>query len=440
MAGLLADSVRLAVFSENMDMVQAPVSAILKQDKVLEVLIFDKDGGSLYERRRNNDGEQPNCAGTSGQANDRLFSEIRQNGTVSHYVSDDCLVFAAPVMADSAAGDESLYFDVESPESQGKDLLGFVIVSFQRRTLDRNLYQVLVKSLMLGALFILLAAIATYVIVRTATRPLNQLVKKVKKNDLRVDASDEIGLLQESFSSMVDQLSGSFATIDRLKRELEEMTREVLRTQEQERQRLAFDLHDNVAQELSGLKIFCAGLLKECSAASQPVTEKLNFISQSLNRCIGTVRELSYNLRPPGLTQLGLAHTVAQLCDEFGMTSGVGVDLLVTGFDHQEPEYNVAINCFRIIQEALSNVKKHAGANLVQVRLIESFPQIILRIRDDGVGFDVAARSAEIMGEKRMGLRNMEKRASLLNGVMVIESSPGKGTMIFVELPHEENQ
>jgi signal transduction histidine kinase len=120
------------------------------------------------------------------------------------------------------------------------------------------------------------------------------------------------------------------------------------------------------------------------------------------------------------------------------MATGIKVDFLATGFENVEPEYNVAINCYRIIQEALNNIKKHAKANRVEIRLLESFPVIILRIKDDGIGFDVAARAVEVVSERRMGLKNMEKRAILLNGLTTIESYPGKGTKIFVELPYAE--
>lgn len=437
MAALLADSVRLGVFSANMEMVAAPVAAILKQGKVVQVLVFDKNGEILLDKRRGGAGDRQLCDGILKSSLDKFFPDRQEPESVIHQEGNDCLLFMAPVLASSSAGGEELFFDIEADGSGDKDFLGFVSVAFNRQILEKKLYQLLLGNILLGALCFLLAAVVTYMIVRTVSRPFNQLVQLVRKNETGSEKKDEIDLLRESFSSMVDQLTTSFTTINRLKGELEEMTREVLRTQEQERQRLAFDLHDNVAQELSALKIFCGGLLKEYSTAPKPAIVRLEFIAESLKKCIETVRELSYDLRPPGLTQLGLAQTVAQLCEQFGEASGVQVDFQISGLDEVEPEYNVAINCYRIIQEALSNVKKHAKAKTVQVRLIASFPKIIVRIRDNGVGFDVAARSTEVVAERRMGLRNMEKRATLLDGMMTIESFPGKGTLIIVALPYE---
>ena len=438
MTGLLADGVRLGVFSENEDVIAAPVAAVLKQDKVLEIQVFDANSRALFERRRPAVGEEGLCEGVAKAFLLEMAPWIRKTRSAIHHESTECLVFGAPVQATSALAEEGLYFNDDNEGRTDKELLGFVTVAFNRQSLDKNLHQVLIDSLLFSAAFMLLAVAATFLIVRTATRPLNRLVRMVKKSDIQAEAPDEIGLLSESFSSMVEQLTSSFATINRLKSELEEMTREVLKTQEQEKQRLAFDLHDNVAQELSTLKIYCAGFLAEWPDAPKAVTDKLEFMAESFKRCINTVRELSYDLRPPGLTQLGLAQTITQLCDEFRTATGIKVDFLATGFEGVEPEYNVAINCYRIIQEALNNIKKHAKANRVEIRLLESFPVIILRIKDDGIGFDVAARAVEVVSERRMGLKNMEKRAILLNGLTTIESYPGKGTKIFVELPYAE--
>ena len=103
-------------------------------------------------------------------------------------------------------------------------------------------------------------------------------------------------------------------------------------------------------------------------------------------------------------------------------------------------DYNTKINLYRLLQEGLSNVRKHADAGNITVRLISSFPHIILRIEDDGKGFDLKERSAKAAVEKRMGLRSMNERARLLQGRMDIESNPGKGTKVIIKIPYgDEN-
>ena len=107
-------------------------------------------------------------------------------------------------------------------------------------------------------------------------------------------------------------------------------------------------------------------------------------------------------------------------------------------------DYETEITLYRLIQEGLNNARKHAHCRHVTVRLVSSFPKIILRIEDDGRGFDVAGRMASAVNEKRMGLRSMQERAALLGGEMRIESRPMQGTKLIVEFPwkeyHSENE
>ena len=101
-------------------------------------------------------------------------------------------------------------------------------------------------------------------------------------------------------------------------------------------------------------------------------------------------------------------------------------------------DFNTEINLYRLIQEALNNVKKHAGADRVTIRLVASFPKIILRIEDNGQGFNIEDRYTAAINEKRMGLQNMKERVSLLNGKMAINSRPMGGTKIVIEIPSKE--
>ena len=147
---------------------------------------------------------------------------------------------------------------------------------------------------------------------------------------------------------------------------------------------------------------------------------------------------MAYNLRPPGLDQLGLVRTVYQYCEEFSEKNGIGIDFFAAGLDDLKIPFDTEINLYRIIQEGLWNIKKHADAAHVIVRLVASFPNIILRIEDDGKGFDVKTRLLATSNEKRMGLRSIQERVSLLKGKMRIQSRPNEGTKIYIEVPHRE--
>jgi signal transduction histidine kinase len=100
----------------------------------------------------------------------------------------------------------------------------------------------------------------------------------------------------------------------------------------------------------------------------------------------------------------------------------------------------IKASIYRFVKEALNNIKRHAGANHVKVRLVASYPNIILRIKDNGKGFNVRERLAEARIEKRIGLWSIEERVGFLNGSMEIESKPFQGTQIVIEIPLEEYQ
>jgi signal transduction histidine kinase len=150
------------------------------------------------------------------------------------------------------------------------------------------------------------------------------------------------------------------------------------------------------------------------------------------------VRDLSYDLHPPGMDQLGLVRTVYQYCEDFSEKNKVSVDFYTAGMKNLKLDFDTEINLYRLIQEGLNNIKKHAEASRVVIRLVASSPSIILRIEDNGKGFDVKRRLTRSFKEKRLGLWSMEERASLLGGTISIKSQPSGGTRVFVEVPCKE--
>jgi signal transduction histidine kinase len=147
---------------------------------------------------------------------------------------------------------------------------------------------------------------------------------------------------------------------------------------------------------------------------------------------------MAYDLHPPGLDQLGLIRTVYQYCEEFAEKNRIKINFFAAGMDDLSLAFDTEINLYRIIQEALWNIKKHADAVSVTLKIVASFPYIILRIEDDGKGFDINERMVSAVKEKRLGLRSMEERVGLLNGKMKIQSRPTEGTKICIEVPYKE--
>jgi signal transduction histidine kinase len=147
------------------------------------------------------------------------------------------------------------------------------------------------------------------------------------------------------------------------------------------------------------------------------------------------VRNLAYELRPAGLEELGLAETLVNYCQELSRETAIAIDFSAVGLDESRLSNEAKVNLYRIVQEGLSNIKRHSGADRATVRLAGSFPQAILRIEDNGRGFDVAEQMRRAVYEKRMGLRSIKERAALLGGTAKIDSRRGEGTRIIVRFP-----
>lgn len=222
------------------------------------------------------------------------------------------------------------------------------------------------------------------------------------------------------------------------RRQIRNLTHELLKAQETERYRIARDLHDHIAQDLSSLKIRFQTLFDSPAWDREEFRRPMDETIQILQRSISDVRNLAYDLRPPGLDQFGLVRTLFLYCEDFAQSNDLKIDFIAAGLDDLSLDKDIQINIYRLIQEALHNVKKHAEARGVTIRLVASSPNLMLRIIDDGKGFDVTNWRAKSYKEKRMGLQSMVERVSLLGGTIDIRSRLGKGAGIFITIPIKE--
>ena len=203
---------------------------------------------------------------------------------------------------------------------------------------------------------------------------------------------------------------------------------------ESERARWARELHDDTLQELAGLKL----LLGAVRRSEDPV-ERLKVLEDASGRidlAIRSLRGLITDLRPVALDDLGLGSALAALADRVRQASGLTIDLTVdfayeSGREASRLDRETEESIYRLVQECLSNVVKHAGASTVQVSVRESAETVEVTVRDDGVGFDGASPS------QGFGLVGMRERVALINGSMEIETEPGEGTAVMLQLPAE---
>jgi PAS domain S-box-containing protein len=221
---------------------------------------------------------------------------------------------------------------------------------------------------------------------------------------------------------------------------IRELSQQLMNAQEDERQMISYELHDRVAQELSFSKIECDMLLKNQTGLEPHVKEKLLAVSNSLQGVITSVRDLSYDLRPPVLADMGIAEALKIYCEEFSKKNGVNIDFQSAGLHLFNLDSNIEIHLYRLVQEGLNNIRKHAHATQVNIMLMGASPNIILTIEDNGRGFDIKTRELAFGSEKRMGLQNMKQRVNLFRGQMTIQSRPMQGTKILIKIPFKRQK
>ena len=202
----------------------------------------------------------------------------------------------------------------------------------------------------------------------------------------------------------------------------------------EERRRIAREIHDGLAQDLAGLR-FKVGLWhKLVDADPSQMHVELDGFRDLLGRNIREVRRSIFALRPVALDELGFYPALHQFIDEFGEQNQLYVDLRIVGATEQLPSF-LELVLFRIIQESLHNISKHAQAQMVWVELDLASPGgITLSIRDDGVGFDLATLDTMVQ-RGHLGLKQMRERVENLKGTFELHSQPGGGTEIRVVLP-----
>jgi signal transduction histidine kinase len=213
--------------------------------------------------------------------------------------------------------------------------------------------------------------------------------------------------------------------------DLQRLSSRLVTAQEEERRAIARELHDEVGQALTAIKVELAVAQHTIETAGGPphVLEDARSITDG---ALHTVRDLSHLLHPSLLDDLGLAAAIEWYVKGFGKRHGIRVDLLIDRMHERlAPETEVA--AYRIAQEALTNVAKHARATLCRVYLQRLPNTLLLTVEDDGVGFDLHGTGGA--HGYRLGLIGIRERTSQLDGTLRLESTPGKGTRVTVELP-----
>ena len=257
-------------------------------------------------------------------------------------------------------------------------------------------------------------------LLRRAFKPLDRLAERMDTVDLlrpgqrlRVVRDDEVGRVVHAFNKM----------LDRLETERQQSGRRVLAAQEAERVGIARDLHDEVGQVLTGVLL----QLDSIAGAAPDHREDIDEAKSTVRRALDEVRRISSELRPEMLEHLGLVSALTDLTSTFGRVSNIQVE---RRFDQTlpklAPETELAI--YRIAQESLTNVARHAQATHVTITLERASDSVVLHVADDGRGFDGRP-------EEHGGLRSMRERALLIEGALAIKPAPEGGVEVRLEVP-----
>ena len=220
--------------------------------------------------------------------------------------------------------------------------------------------------------------------------------------------------------------------LEETERRFRAISRGVLRAQEAERSRISRDLHDGVGQTLTALKMQLDVLARE-GGPDAPLAGRLAALRDMADAALQEIRQISHAIRPQILDNLGLVATLRWLARTFEARTGVRTTFacgeLATARD---PDVETLL--YRVVQESLTNVTKHARASRVAIELAGNAGWLTLRVEDDGVGFD-GARTAARDDEVGFGLRSMRDRVRLFGGRFSVRSSVGAGTVVEVEVP-----
>jgi two-component system sensor histidine kinase UhpB len=279
-----------------------------------------------------------------------------------------------------------------------------------------------VTELIVLTIGLVLVLILNLLLLRPAFRPLDELADTMRRHDplspgerVPVDGEPDVAALAQAFNDM----------LDRLEFERRESARLALRVLEDERNRIARELHDEVGQTLTGVMLQVEGL-----AARIPVElrEQLDELRETARSGTEDVRRIARQLRPEALEDLGLQSALSALATAFGEQAGIDVQRRLDPSVPLSEEQELVV--YRVAQEALTNVARHAHATRVELRLDHRRDEaVLLTVRDDGRGIHPGALPSS------RGIRGMRERAMLIGAQLEIDSGPDRGTAINLSIP-----
>jgi PAS domain S-box-containing protein len=222
-----------------------------------------------------------------------------------------------------------------------------------------------------------------------------------------------------------------------IEQELVEMRRRLMQSRENERLRLAQELHDNPLQDIVGLSFQVQGLQNDLK--DHDAGQELRAMQETIEQLIGKMRAIAGELRPPALAPFGLFKAIQSHSENFKKKHPDLKIILQLAKDDQLLSEETRLALFRIYQESLNNIVRHSQADQVWIRLMLDEDQVVLEIKDNGQGFELPARWIYLARKGHLGLIGARERTEAIGGMFEVQSSPGKGTLIRAVVPRNGN-
>jgi two-component system sensor histidine kinase UhpB len=290
--------------------------------------------------------------------------------------------------------------------------------------------------LLFSVVGILITLLVNWFIIKTALYPLHKLGDALEQVDSgQINIPDSLKNYKDpDIRRLVIAIDAMLNRIENHTSQLRAISERAINAQEEERVRIARSLHDDTAQSISMLIIHLERLGNLIPAGTSDVTRYIADAQNVANRLLENLRKIIWDLRPSILDDLGLFSAIRWYARTNLEKGGVKVDFYAASDITRLPPY-LETMLFRIAQEAISNILRHANASKVSIRFWKADEQVWLEIKDDGRGFDIEKATGDAVDRKQLGLLGIQERASLVHGGVNIESSKESGTCLQVHIP-----
>ncbi|MFN2364005.1 MAG: sensor histidine kinase [Halarsenatibacteraceae bacterium] len=257
-------------------------------------------------------------------------------------------------------------------------------------------------------------------------RELEERYKKMEKTNTKAESLvSRMGVVKDFLDGELVDINDQFDDL----RDREQLAFKIIQAQEEERKRVAREIHDGPAQSMANLVLRTEVVQQILKEDKEQAINELDDLKDIVRSSVKDIRKIIYDLRPMSLDDLGLVPTLRKYIDDFTTETGIMVELMIRGEERSLPP-SFEITIFRLVQEALTNMRKHSDANSGRVQIEYTRNDIKILIIDDGKGFN-----QDDDFENSYGIISMKERCKLLQGDFKISSEPGKGTRISIVLP-----